>query len=182
MSDMLRFSKIRIIAGICLRRWPGVGRICLTFGCCRSIEPPVLLFRRLRTKCVGPRSEKLISSPGSLCLVYNAVVSLRAALVLVPFQRLDAFTSDEPFMGSVSAIAEATFVLATLSERPRDGLPRSTIPNVVATCCRERSSSASDRSRGQSNPSIQAGTGKSLDQARPILGADETRCCSDPVP
>lgn len=37
-------------------------------------------------------------------------------------------------------------------------------------------------SRGQSNPSIQAGTGKSLDQARPIVGADERRCCSDRVP
>lgn len=61
------------------------------------------------------------------------------------FQRLDALTRDEPITGSVSAIAEATFVLATLSGRPRDGLPRSTIPKVVATCCQERSSPVSNR-------------------------------------
>jgi hypothetical protein len=54
MSDMARRSRIRIIADICLRRWSGVRRICLTFGYCRSIAPPVLLFRRLGTKCVKP--------------------------------------------------------------------------------------------------------------------------------
>ncbi|MGF6178115.1 hypothetical protein ABIE33_006435 [Ensifer sp. 4252] len=57
-----------------------------------------------------------------------------------------------------------------------------TISKVVATCCQERSSPASDRFSGQSNPSMQAGTGKSLDETRPILGADERRCCCDGVP
>lgn len=60
-------------------------------------------------------------------------------------QGLDTITRDEPIAGSISAIAEATFVLATLLGRTRDGLLRSTIPQVVETCCQERSSAVSDR-------------------------------------
>ncbi len=49
---------------------------------------------------------------------------------------------------------------------------------VTATCGRERPSPTSDEFSG----SIQAGSGKPINEACPIIGAHEAGRCSDPVP
>jgi len=98
------------------------------------------------------------------------------------FQRVDALFRDEPIMGSVSAVAGATFVLAALFAAAVRSAPTQHTESRRDILRGTLLSGKTISSQGQCNLSIEAGTGKPLDQARPILGADERRCCSDSIP